>query len=360
MLETILNINLVLIYFSGGLVAYFGLVELAKKKHKNYLLFILTLLISTVQIRYGLYLQGHVFSNPWYFFLHTTIIFTNGPIMLSVGFAMVDAALEKRYRLYLHLIPAMVVLIFEIIFYSQPMADIQTIISVSLKTFTFDWLNLGIVAASAHISIYSFYLVYMFWRINRQYELYQLKLVWVILIAPLFANLFIGLGFFLKSPESFHLGCFFISIVCLSFFFFTARYPGFFNSLISEIQSQRYKNTPLDSVDADAVKSRLEELMQQDQLYRDNELRVSDLAAELNLSTHQLSRILNETYEKNFNEFVNGYRISEAKNLLISRPEESVLDIAYMVGFNSKSTFNAQFQKMVHLSPVQFRDKMIR
>ena len=60
----------------------------------------------------------------------------------------------------------------------------------------------------------------------------------------------------------------------------------------------------------------------------------------------------------NFNQFLNKYRIEEAKKRL-KDPEENqfvVLKIAYDVGFNSKSTFNTAFKKFTGMSPSQYRE----
>jgi len=62
-------------------------------------------------------------------------------------------------------------------------------------------------------------------------------------------------------------------------------------------------------------------------------------------------------FSRNFCEFINGYRIEESKRQLFdpARQERSILDIAYEVGFNSKSTFNSAFKKHTGPKPSEFR-----
>lgn len=69
--------------------------------------------------------------------------------------------------------------------------------------------------------------------------------------------------------------------------------------------------------------------MKEKKLHQNSELKLSDLAAELDISTHNLTEIINRY----------------------------VLAIALDAGFSSKSTFNAVFKKQTGMTPSQFRDQ---
>ncbi|WP_164118697.1 helix-turn-helix domain-containing protein, partial [Sphingorhabdus sp. Alg239-R122] len=56
-----------------------------------------------------------------------------------------------------------------------------------------------------------------------------------------------------------------------------------------------------------------------------------------------------------FFDFVNGYRVSAAQDILLSSPDMTVLEILYAVGFNSKSSFNTAFRKHTGSTPTQYR-----
>ena len=90
--------------------------------------------------------------------------------------------------------------------------------------------------------------------------------------------------------------------------------------------------------------------------YLDNELGLPQLAAEMGISSHDLSYLLNEGFGKNFFQFINTYRVAEAKQLMLSEKHKhlNLLGIAYSAGFNSKTTFNTSFKKETGLSPSQF------
>jgi AraC-like DNA-binding protein len=103
--------------------------------------------------------------------------------------------------------------------------------------------------------------------------------------------------------------------------------------------------------------SALTALMEVEKVYIDPDLKLQNLAERMGVSPRTLSTVINGHFGCTFFEYVNGYRLQEAKQLLLS-PEgqkRPVLDIMYEVGFNSKATFNALFKKAVGLTPTQFR-----
>jgi AraC-like DNA-binding protein len=76
------------------------------------------------------------------------------------------------------------------------------------------------------------------------------------------------------------------------------------------------------------------------------------------LSPHHLSEVLNQHAGKNFNHFINAYRVKEVCEKLNSSSSLKVLDIAIQSGFSSKSTFNTIFKKFMGVTPTQYREKI--
>jgi AraC-like DNA-binding protein len=97
-------------------------------------------------------------------------------------------------------------------------------------------------------------------------------------------------------------------------------------------------------------------LMEKEKMYLDNDLNLPTIAEKLGISIHEASFLINETAKDNFYNFINKYRVEEAKRLLTSTKmkELNILGIAFASGFNSKTTFNTTFKKNVGISPSQY------
>jgi len=80
------------------------------------------------------------------------------------------------------------------------------------------------------------------------------------------------------------------------------------------------------------------------------------VATALQISTNHLSQVINENLDKNFFDFVNGYRVEMVKQKMKdpSNKNYTLLSLAYDCGFNSKSSFNAIFKKYTGSTPSQY------
>ncbi|WP_431200529.1 ABC transporter permease [Mucilaginibacter sp. P25] len=104
----------------------------------------------------------------------------------------------------------------------------------------------------------------------------------------------------------------------------------------------------------------LRKAMLDDRLYHDPELSLTTLAEKLKIHPHELSRIINGTFGKNFNDFVNEYRIQEVtlKMQDTNYDRLTMLGIAFDSGFNSKSTFNRTFREITGKSPAAYKNDL--
>lgn len=118
------------------------------------------------------------------------------------------------------------------------------------------------------------------------------------------------------------------------------------------------------SHDKDPIKSelieRIVQVMEEEKPYLIHTLTLDELAERIPINARALSMIINRHFNRNFFEFVNYYRIEEAKKMLRDQSctDKSVLNIMLDVGFNSKAAFNTFFKKFVGLTPSQYRKKM--
>nr|GFB07590.1 hypothetical protein F511_25198 [Tanacetum cinerariifolium] len=102
--------------------------------------------------------------------------------------------------------------------------------------------------------------------------------------------------------------------------------------------------------------TQLQGLLTTEKVYLEADLNLPGLAQKAGLTTHELSFVLNEGFGVNFFQFINGYRVEEAKRLLTSAQHQhlSMVGIAFEAGFSSKTTFNTTFKKVTGLTPSQF------
>lgn len=78
---------------------------------------------------------------------------------------------------------------------------------------------------------------------------------------------------------------------------------------------------------------------------------IQDLSREIGINRTYLSNYINETYQSNFNGWLNDLRIEEAKQKIISSPEINLSDLAEMVGFADQAHFSKQFKQKEGIPP---------
>ena len=101
----------------------------------------------------------------------------------------------------------------------------------------------------------------------------------------------------------------------------------------------------------------LEDYMNQKQAFLEETLSVHQVSKELNIPPHHLSMTINIEFEQNFYNYVNRHRIRYAEKLLNDpeKNEESILMIACLSGFQSKSSFNKAFKYLNDMTPSEYR-----
>jgi len=136
--------------------------------------------------------------------------------------------------------------------------------------------------------------------------------------------------------------------ICSLIYFGYRKYPILLSSPI-----QKY----LDSDQKMELSQSINKAIHQDKLFLDKNLSLHSFAKEVNSNSKYLSKYINNEYGKNFSSFITEFRILEAKSLL-KDPAYNVYtieSIADMVGYNSKSSFNNAFKKIVGMTPSEFK-----
>ncbi|MXV51932.1 helix-turn-helix domain-containing protein [Pedobacter sp. HMF7647] len=113
-----------------------------------------------------------------------------------------------------------------------------------------------------------------------------------------------------------------------------------------------------DRSDAREKGRRLKEAVAANGLYKDAELTLNTLAVKLLVHPHELSRIINAGLEKNFNDFVNEFRVREVTRKMRDPAYDrfTLLGIAYESGFNSERTFHRVFKEITGKTPLEYKN----
>jgi len=155
----------------------------------------------------------------------------------------------------------------------------------------------------------------------------------------------------------------------LLFVFFLSAF-GFQQNVLSELCSEKgnseqevkeqvVEDNKLDNNEKsfDDLEEQLNQYMVNEKAFLNENLRLSDVAKEMSISTNELSFFINNTYQKNFYKYVNDYRIAYACKLLKDETynKYTIVAIGFESGFNSKSTFNQVFKEQTNQTPSAYR-----
>lgn len=218
---------------------------------------------------------------------------------------------------------------------------------------------------------YYYYIIAVFMALRNFRMLYQenyssnhhLTYKWLMQTTFLFliGNIFVLIRGFVDESNPVHTYLYtFTSLFVLfviSWFVMNALYrPNLFAGINKDLVSVKLVNE---------LKEELEQLknlmqfMETEKPYLDDKLTLQKLAEQFNLPEKQLSLLINQHTGKHFFDFINEFRINDAKILLKEQSQLTVLEVLYEVGFNSKSSFYTAFKKETNLTPTDYRKSMV-
>lgn len=270
----------------------------------------------------------------------------------------VDPLDSLSYRFWLFMTPSMFYLFSRSILFEETKFTLSTLVHVAPVLLVF------LTRIEVSISIlfcvgtgYSLWLTQVIYnlrgtRSRSKFELFFLGLFTAIAISVLilgFSLPYLEVAYFYYS-YAFGIGFALILVVgaLLSF-------PHLLVEL-AEVAKLSYAASTLNGVDVVAKKRRLEDLMQREKIYQEEELSLATLAGGVQLSAHQLSELINSEYKMSFSRFVREHRVAEAQRLLKDEPNASILSISMQVGFKSQSNFYAAFKEITGASPGSYRN----
>lgn len=134
------------------------------------------------------------------------------------------------------------------------------------------------------------------------------------------------------------------------------KHPEFFYNNLTKKLKKEVTNSKINK----EMYNKLCDLVTENKLYKKSDLKISDLSNLFGESPRNISVLINTFYKGNFYDFINSYRIEEAKALLKNGNDDmTILTILYESGFNSKSVFNSVFKKMEGQTPSAYRKNYI-
>ena len=163
-----------------------------------------------------------------------------------------------------------------------------------------------------------------------------------------------------------------LAVIIVALFYFingiifkALRQPEIFGGMAPEeaapeaAKPVRYASSALTAPERESHLAGLRTWMDTQKPYLDPDLTIEGLSGQLDVPVKVLSQVINESLGQNFFDFVNTYRVEEAKRLLNNPrdPKTTVLEVMYQAGFNSKSSFNTAFKKIALTTPSEYKKK---
>lgn len=122
--------------------------------------------------------------------------------------------------------------------------------------------------------------------------------------------------------------------------------------------SEKQRSSALAPEQVESILAELRLVMEKERLFLDNQLALPQLAKHIGLSPNYVSQAINEGAGVNFFDFVNRYRVDEAKRRLGAEDADNNLNIAMASGFNSKTAFYTAFKKHTGMTPSEFKQSL--
>jgi AraC-like DNA-binding protein len=126
--------------------------------------------------------------------------------------------------------------------------------------------------------------------------------------------------------------------------------------VLKAIETEKSDVPKLDSLVSSEIIEKLNQLMNEEKIYLSCDLTLDKVAKKLTTNTTYLSRTVNEQFDMSFSNYLNKYRIEEAK-VLICKHEQDIMSfegIANSCGFKSRSSFNQAFKRFTGMTPTEF------
>ena len=331
----------------------------------NRLLAALTLTISIVVSGAVLLTSNYVFVFPHLSRLHQPFVFLAGPLLFFYIRELISREKKFEKKDFLHFIPFAVCLIYLLPYYFQSRTEKIKILSLEYIQESFgQWYYIRSALFITQTLVYLILIVFTIIKYSRGTKERNSKRDRAILFEVRFfviASTVLWVGAILRYVTNLSgtnllvpLGA---SLLIYAMGYLKMRRPEPQTSG-KEPSVKKYEKSTLTPERSERYLDKLINFMNKEKPYTDGNLTIQKLAEQLSMPAPHLSQTINERLGQTFSDFINSYRVEEAKRKLLDPALQhlSVLGIAEEVGFNSKSSFNSVFKKHTNMTPSEFRN----
>jgi AraC-like DNA-binding protein len=329
-----------------------------KKNQVNRSLFFLFLCLGYIWLYYGLYRATRLAWAPWLLYSDVVVTYMAGPVLLAYVKNLAGKKPPKAALRSLPFVPALAVLVFLVV--ARPWMQWAPLAGDGINPDHFAIPAIRVINTLGdfhffcHVALCTYLVRGLMDTGDRKFRRH-FKGVFVY-----FANALLTMVIFLAGHVAGNENILGIAVLAnginsVYFFFLSYRYPEYTLRAVCAPPNGERASIPQRGRDVRTILAGLERAVEGEGGYRDPDITLQSMSTRLGIQHHRLSQIMNESLGTNFRGYINRRRVDEAKKLLAAESETSILDIAFAVGFNSKSAFNSVFSKETGLSPSDFR-----
>ncbi len=172
-------------------------------------------------------------------------------------------------------------------------------------------------------------------------------------IGVLISFIFVCLALSLRVP--YRVGHLLLEAVLLACALAVTKHPRALMRIREEIGKEHERRVVIGNDEAELIERKLETLIRSPEFIRDEKLDLRSLARRLGVPAYRLSLYFGSRLSTTFPAWRNALRIDYVRRRMAERPDLTILEIALEAGYTSKATFNAQFSRLVGMSPSEFR-----
>ena len=373
------------IFLLGAIHGLFLSVLLASKKVNrvsNRLLVVL-MLVFTIDLSMAAFLgYGLQFDYPFVLGIDYPVTLLYGPLLFLYTETLIRGADRITRKEWLHFIPFALLVIYMIPFYLMDGNEkLALLTEYGDLNYGWGWIPLFKLIFNLVYIPFVLRLIYKFRiRLKENYSTIEKRnLNWlqgfilggviVAVVATVLFTIAFSEGQDMLYTELTLLA---VTIYVYSIGYMGLRQPEFFANTEMEIaetepvlnpaiaEESKYSKSGLDEEAGKTLMNKLISLMESQKPYINNELSLRDLASIAEISTHNLTEIINRYADKNFYDFINTYRVEEVKARMSDPAFKNItlLAIGLDAGFNSKSSFNSVFKKHTGMTPSEYKKSL--